>query len=73
MERAGLICNLTRQTHWPLIVNGVAVGEYTDDFNYTSLETGEFVVEDVKGYRTRDYALRKALLWALHGVRVREV
>jgi hypothetical protein len=31
------------------------------------------VVEDVKGYRTRDYILKKALMFAVYGIDVVEV
>ena len=44
---------------------------YVADFVYRAKD-GTLVVEDTKGYRTREYRLKKRLLWALHGIRIRE-
>lgn len=53
--------------------------DYVADFVYIDDETGEKVVEDVKGYRdpsSAGYAKfvikRKLMLW-IHGIRIREV
>lgn len=70
LERAGQIGNLRLQVKYPLVVNGVKIGRFTADFVY--LENGSEVVEDAKGYRVRDYALRKKLMLALYGVEIRE-
>lgn len=44
---------------------------YVADFVYQ--KGGETVVEDTKGFRTKDYILkRKMMLW-FHGIRIREV
>ena len=50
---------------------------YYADFTYTVVETGQYVVEDVKGYRDGGaYNLfkikRKLMLW-VHHIKVREV
>lgn len=46
---------------------------YVADFVYVDANTGETVVEDVKGVRTDAYVLkRKMMLW-FYGIRVREV
>lgn len=51
------------------------VGHFTADFRYTSLVTGEIVVEDVKSPATKTtaYRLRKRLVEAIHGITVVEV
>src|SRR4051794_11332320 len=64
LERAGLIRGLERQVSYPLVVNGVKVCEYRADFRYT--EGGQVVVEDAKGYRTREFILKKKLVWVLY-------
>lgn len=47
--------------------------EYVADFVYTAAETGETIVEDAKGMRTKDYILKRKLMLAVHSIRVREV
>ena len=47
--------------------------DYVADFVYTIVETGENVVEDSKGVRTKDYILKRKLMLAVHGIRVKEV
>ena len=45
---------------------------YVADFVYTITETGENVVEDSKGVRTKDYIIKRKLLLAVHGIRIKE-
>lgn len=77
-QAAGEIRELRRETRWPLVVGPVRIGIYTDDFNYDERQTDGswlFVVEDTKSPATRkarDYPLRKKLLLALFGHRLRE-
>lgn len=46
---------------------------YIADFVYTDKRTGETVVEDSKGMRTKDYIIKRKLMLYVHGVRVKEV
>lgn len=46
---------------------------YLADFVYTDLETGETVVEDTKGIRTKDYIIKRKLMLYIHNIKVREV
>jgi hypothetical protein len=71
LERAGAISDLKRQVRFPLTVNGKLVTTYVADFTFT--EKGAQVVEDAKGYRTREYINKAKLFEALHGFRIREV
>jgi len=41
--------------------NGGRVGRYTADFVYYDLTKNALVADEVKGYKVRDYALRKKL------------
>lgn len=85
LEKAGEIEDLKRQVRYELLPrqndeNGKMVERptvYVADFQYRDRETGELIVEDVKGYkRGQAYAVfslkRKLMLW-LHGIRIREV
>lgn len=46
---------------------------YIADFTYKDIETGEFVVEDTKGFRTKDYIIKRKLMLYVHGIRITEV
>jgi hypothetical protein len=73
--QGGLIRDLENhpQPSFDLVVNGVKICRYISDFRYVDVATGETVVEDCKGFRTREYILKSRLLLALHGVEVKEV
>ena len=45
---------------------------YIADFTYTD-ENGDYVCEDTKGFKTKDYILKRKLMLWVHGIRVREV
>ena len=49
---------------WPRPVTYIA------DFVY--YEGKKEIVEDVKGYRTDVYKLKKRLMWVVHGIEIRE-
>lgn len=82
LQRAGMITGLRRQVSFPLIPsqtyreNGKRKTEreviYIADFVYYGKE-GEFVVEDAKGYRTREYILKRKLMLYFHKIHIREV
>lgn len=46
---------------------------YRADFVYTDTTTGETVVEDVKGMKTKDYIIKRKLMLYFHGIRIVEV
>ena len=69
--RAGLVTDLRRQVTYDLTINGVKVCQYRADFVYRD-ENGKEVVEDAKGYRTREYLIKKALMRAIHGIEILE-
>lgn len=52
LERVGEILSLERQVVFPLLVNGVTIGRYIADFVYTETNSGQRVIEDVKGHQT---------------------
>jgi hypothetical protein len=52
LAMAGEILSLERQVVFPLLVNGVAIGRYIADFVYTKTNSGQRVIEDVKGHQT---------------------
>lgn len=78
LERAGAITDLQRQVKFTLIPSQRYDGKvverpctYVADFVYT--ENGNRVVEDTKGFRTKDYVIKRKMLLYLCGIRIREV
>lgn len=45
--------------------------KYIADFVYQ--ENGKTVVEDTKGFRTKDYIIKRKLMLYVHGIQIREV
>ena len=72
LERAGKIRNLQRQVKFELIPkqDGERACNYIADFTY--MESGKLVVEDVKGVRTEAYKIKKKLMLWVHGIRIKE-
>lgn len=81
LERAGEISGLERQVKYILVPaqageDGKIVERaviYVADFVYRDAHSGEKVVEDAKGMRTRDYIIKRKLMRYVHGIRIREV
>ena len=75
LERAGKICGLKRQVKYELIpaqkIHGRIVERACSYFVYE--ENGQTVVEDVKGFRTKDYLIKRKLMLQVHGIKIREV
>ncbi len=89
MEKAGLIKNLQMQVKYVLIPEqrepdtvgargGIHKGRlierecaYIADFVYE--ENGKTVVEDTKGFRTKDYIIKRKLMLERYGIRINEI
>ena len=89
MQRAGMIQDLQMQVKYILIPaqrepdtvgarGGIHKGKlierectYVADFVYK--ENGQTVVEDTKGFRTKDYLLKRKMLLFFHGIKIKEV
>lgn len=73
MASAGVISDLRMQVKYELIPkqDGERKCEYIADFVYT--ENGQTVVEDTKGFRTKDYIIKRKLMLYRYGIRIREV
>ena len=66
LEQACEIAHLRRQVTFPLYVNGKLICSYKADFVYVDLKLGREVVEDSKGFRTKEYRIKAKLFAALH-------
>lgn len=89
LQRAGTIQDLQRQVEFELIPaqrepdtigvrGGVKKGKtlelavkYVADFVYK--ENGKTIVEDVKGFKTPEYRIKKKLMLFIHGIKIKEV
>lgn len=78
LEKAGAIQDLQMQVKYVLIpsqrIEGKVVERectYIADFVYT--ENEQTVVEDTKGFKTKDYIIKRKLMLFVHGIRISEV
>lgn len=69
--KAGQIRNLELQPKFTIALNGRKVFTYRADFSY--FEGQSRVIEDVKGFRTPVYRLKKKIVEAQLGVVIREI
>lgn len=70
-QKSGEISNLRTQVSFDLCVNGIFVCRYVADFTWT--ESGATVTADAKGFKTREYSIKKKLMHAVHGVEIVEL
>ena len=86
LQRAGAIHDLKRQVEFELIPaqfeqsNGKKRGKcleravkYVADFVYRDVDTNKTIVEDTKGFKTKDYIIKRKLMLWVHGIRINEV
>lgn len=82
LERTGDIWDLQRQVRFSLIPpqrdrNGKVLErqcDYIADFVYyeRTKDGVQLTVEDTKGYRTKDYIIKRKLMLSVHGIRIKE-
>lgn len=72
MEKSENIWNLAMHPSWSIHVNGEPICKYEADFIYVDA-LGIEHVEDAKGFRTREYILKKKLMKAVYGIEIAEV
>lgn len=46
---------------------------YIADFVYKNTHTGEWVIEDTKGFRTAEYKIKRKMMLYFHNIRIKEV
>lgn len=74
MERVGIIRDLERQVRIELIpkTDKYRAIYYVADFQYFDNETGHSVIMDAKGVRTKEYLIKKKLLYWRYGIEIKE-
>lgn len=80
LQAGGVIKDLELQKEFILIpaqyVNGKCVEracKYKADFYYYDCERKEYICEDTKGFKTKDYIIKRKLMLYVHGIRIIEV
>ena len=83
LQRAGVISNLERQVPFELIpaqrIDGKVIERactYVADFVYwekTKSGKVETVVEDTKGFKTKDYIIKRKLMLWVNNIQIREI
>ena len=80
LQQEGKIANLDRQVKFELIpsqrIDGKVVERpvnYVADFVYVDTASSKMLVEDSKGFKKKDYIIKRKLMLWVHGLRVREV
>jgi hypothetical protein len=68
LQRGKQISDLRLQVRYKLVMEVV----YVADFTYYDRLTGKEVVEDVKGFRTKEYKRKKKLMRDQHGIEIKE-
>ena len=78
LERAGRITDLKLQQKFELLpsqrINGKVAERpltYIADFVYK--ENGKTIVEDTKGFKTKEYIIKRKLMLYIHKIRIKEV
>ena len=83
IQKKGLISDLQKQVVYSLIPAqyGVVDGKkrcleractYKADFVYYDVENKQLTVEDSKGFRTKEYIIKRKLMLFLHGIKIKE-
>jgi len=73
LERSKEISHLARQVYYRLDVNGVHICKYVADFKYFDNKKKYWVIEDAKGFRTREYKIKNKLMRAIHEIEIVEI
>lgn len=73
MEKAGDITDLELQPVFPCSVNGKMICKYIADFWYYDLVNNCQVIEDVKGFKTPVYRIKKKLVESIYDLKITEV
>ena len=70
-EPAQRVKTVVYQYRIPIVVNGVKIAHYVADF-YVMFADGHKEIHETKGFRTREYILKKKLVEAIYGEKILE-
>lgn len=72
LAKVGKIGLLELQVPYELNAGGTHSLKYIADFVYYDSNTGEKIVEDCKGYRTKEYKKKRRLMKKIYGIIIKE-
>lgn len=74
LAKAGIIKNLEFQPEYTVVPKqeGERAVKYRADFSYID-DLGKFVVEDTKGFKTKDYIIKRKLMLYVFDIKVTEL
>jgi hypothetical protein len=73
MKAAGLIANLETHPAYKIIYNDYTICVVELDFRYLELNSGKMIIEDVKGKDNACSILKRKLVEAFYGIKVKVV
>lgn len=65
------VSSVVYQYRIPIVVNNAKIAHYVADF-YVSFADGHKEIHETKGFRTREYILKKKLVEAIYGEKIME-
>lgn len=71
MQHAKHIKELRRQVRFPIYMGKIFICEWVADFTYATADECK-IVEDSKGFKTDVYKLKKKLVEAQYGIKIKE-
>ena len=71
LQDGDVIKDLMCQVPYRLEINGCLICKYIADFVYVDIDN-HWVIEDVKGMRTREYQIKRKLMKAILGIEIQE-
>lgn len=73
MREAKFIIDLELQPSFKIKINNTFICTYRADFAYFDLKKGQIIYEDVKGFKTQVYKLKKKLTEAQFNITIHEL
>ncbi len=70
LQKDGKISELKTQVPFKFELNGVKICKYVADFQY--VQNGKLITEDVKGFKTATYKLKRKMMKAFYNIEVLE-
>ena len=71
LEKTGIIKNLVHHKVYDLKINNISICKYEADFVYNDSENN-LIVEDSKGFKTKEYIIKKKLMKAIYDIDIYE-
>lgn len=72
LKRSGQIKDFKMQVRYTFELNGVKICSYVADF-VVEYPNGTIMVEDVKGFETKEYKIKKKMMLAFFGIVIQEI